>query len=352
MPGLHEREIINAILSVCGSPGAGISPVMAGAIEGPGDDCAVLQGLCGHKGTGRIAVTTDTMVEGVHFSMDYFTPWFLGRKLAAVNLSDMAAQGAFPRWAFLNLAIPTRYRQCLDDFILPFAEGLCSMLGAYGAMLSGGDTVSSPGELVLSLTLMGELTEGRWLSRSGASPGDIIYCSGPLGESAAGLAILSMQSCRLQLRHKVRRTVLDRLERRHLDPVPRIGLGRLLLSENLACAGMDMSDGLATDLAHMCRMSGTGAEIHEENIPVSRALRSVCRQCRSIGNPLDLALFGGEDFELLWAVPPERCSLMEARVTSVTGRPPFMMGTMTDGHGVWLSGRCGRREITFMGYEH
>lgn len=350
MPTLHEREIIDVIFRDCIQTGA-MPAGLHGAFEGPGDDCAVLDGSA-WQGKGKLAVTTDTMVEGVHFNMDYFTPWFLGRKLAAVNLSDLAAQGALARWAFLNLALPARYRQSLKDFISPFAKGLCSMLAMYGAILSGGDTVSSPDGLVLSLTLMGELPEGRWLSRSYASPGDFIYCSGPLGESAAGLAVLSKPSLRSRLRKRVSRTVLNRLMLRHLDPVPRIGLGRLLVSENLARAGMDMSDGLATDLAHMCRMSGTGAEVMEESIPVSRALKSACRQCASMAKPLDLALFGGEDFELLWTVSPDRRDLMEERVTLITGRPPFMIGTMTDGQGVWLSGRYGRREITFMGYEH
>ena len=349
MPTVHEREIIDAIAGRCSSWGTGgIS--FAGSFEGMGDDCAVLGGLAepGH----RLAVTTDTMVEGVHFSMDYFTPWFLGRKLAAVNLSDMAGQGAIPQWAFLNLALPERYRQELEDFISPFATGLCSMLGAYGAILAGGDTVSSPGELVLSLTLMGELPEGTWLSREGASPGDFIYCSGPLGEAAAGLAVLSRPECRFLVRGGVSRMVLNRLKRRHLEPLPRVELGRLLVRENLASAGMDMSDGLATDLAHLCRMSGTGAEVREQSIPVSRALRVVCRECPSMGNPLNLAIGGGEDFELLWTVPPARRLSMEAKVVSLTGRPPFNIGVITEGDGVWLSGRYGRREITFMGYEH
>ncbi len=343
---VHEREIIASIAGICGTDKA---ESLLSAFEGIGDDCAVLPPLSGRAG---LAVTTDTMVEGVHFSMDYFTPWFLGRKLAAVNLSDMAAQGAFPMWAFLNLALPDKWRRDMETFVRPFAAGLCSVLGRYGAVLAGGDTVAAPNAIMVSLTLMGQVSETGWMKRSGACPGDMIYCSGPLGEAAAGLLLLEWSRWRTVRKLGISRHVTRCLTRRHLDPVPRVGLGRLLVSQGLASAGMDISDAIATDLAHMCQASGTGAVIDAWRVPLSRALRVACRKWGELGDPMDLALFGGEDFELLWTVPPEKDRSMVQQVTALTGRPPFLLGRIVDGSGVWLATEGGRTEITFQGYEH
>ncbi len=343
---VHEREIITSIAGVCGAKG---SESLLPVFEGIGDDCAVLPPL---SGSAALAVTTDTMVEGVHFCMDYFTPWFVGRKLGAVNLSDMAAQGAVPQWAFLNLALPDRWRRDMETFVRPFAAGLCSVLGRYGAILAGGDTVAAPHAIMVSLTLMGRVSEAGWMRRSGACPGDMIYCSGPLGEAAAGLRLLERFRGRVVRKLGISRHVTRCLTRRHLDPVPRVGLGRLLVSQGLASAGMDISDGIATDLAHMCQASGTGAVLDAWRLPLSRALKVACRRWRDLGDPMDLALFGGEDFELLWAVPPEKHIGMVKQVTALTGSPPFLLGRMVDGRGVWLATAGGRTEITFQGYEH
>ncbi len=346
MPRIPERKIISLILKDCGKQ-AQERP----DFHGSGDDCAVL--TVGQEGqSSNIAVTTDTMVEGVHFSMDYFSAWHVGRKLAAVNLSDIAAQGASPKWAFLNLGLPDKWRRQPQDFLQPFTRGLCSKLGAFGAVLAGGDTVSCPDRIVLTLTLIGKLPESRWLSRSGASPGDIICCSGYLGESAAGLLILSSGS-KLNRRHlRLNRIVRRRLENRHLDPIPRVELGRLLISGGFASAAMDMSDGLATDLAHLCNMSKTGALIYEDRIPVSRAVKTLCRSLKRPLRPLDLATGGGEDYELLWTVPPHKQRELEREITRIKGVWPFVLGTVTEKTGVWLSGKNGSREISYQGYEH
>ncbi len=345
MPKIPERKIISLILKECGKQ-AQERP----DFHGSGDDCAVL--TVGQEGqSSNIAVTTDTMVEGVHFSMDYFSAWHVGRKLAAVNLSDIAAQGASPTWAFLNLGLPDKWRRQPQDFLQPFTRGLCSRLGAFGAVLAGGDTVSCPDRIVLTLTLIGKLPKGRWLSRSGASPGDIIYCSGYLGESAAGLLILS-SGHKLNRHCQLKRCASRRLENRHLDPVPRVELGSLLVSGGFASAAMDMSDGLATDLAHLCNMSKTGALVYEDRIPLSRAVKTLCRGLNLPVRPLDLAIGGGEDYELLWTVPPSKQREMEREVARLREVKPFVLGTVTEKSGVWLSGKNGSKEISYQGYEH
>ena len=344
---VHEREIIRAVVSACAN-GAGSEHGIVDE-EGIGDDCAVFAGP--DPGEMRIALTTDTMIQDIHFSMNYFTPWFLGRKLAAVNLSDLAAQGAVPGRAFLNLGLPLRYRRSLLDFVLPFASGLCSGLHRFGAVLAGGDTVSTPGEIMLTLTLLGQVRRGRWLSRQGARPGDIVYCSGYLGESAAGFKIMS-SARNVSARCGIPRTVSRRLGMKHLDPVPRVELGQILASSGLVTAGMDMSDGLATDLAHICEMSGTGAVVKESMVPVSRALRTACRSCPVLGSPLDLALYGGEDFELLWTVNPADKYALERKVVEYAGIHPFPLGRIVHGKGVELKSRHGSEYIGFRGYEH
>ncbi len=328
-----ERDIIESIVAVGRQYGAG---------QLNGDDCAILE-----PGTGQLAVSADALVEGVHFNMDYFTPWYVGRRAAAVNLSDMAGEGAVPAWAFLSIALPDRYRAS-GSFIEPFAHGLCSKLAEHGAVLAGGDTVSSPGRLCITLTLIGKISSGRVLRRDGASPGDFIYCSGPLGEAAAGLSLLSGATGKRP--GAVPRGCRRRLCMKHLDPEPRIRYGTAVAG--IASAGMDMSDGIATDLAHLCSLSGTGAVIHAGALPISRALRMACRKSGLRRKPLDLALFGGEDFELLWTAAPERHQQIRRDFTRAAGHPPFRIGTVTEGTGVILRGRGADADISFRGYEH
>ncbi len=347
MQRLSERKIIEIINSQCSTGCAN----EAYGFLGTGDDCAVIE-IGQDAAQGRLAITTDTLVEDVHFSMRYFSPWNVGRKLAAVNLSDIAAQGALPRWAFLNLALPEKWRKKREDFILPFSQGLCSRLSEFDTILAGGDTVSCPDRIVLTLTVIGRLGTKSALSRSGAKKGDIIYCSGYLGESAAGLMLLSSSKRLISKRKIAGRRAFLRLSNRHLDPVPRIELGRLLLERGLATAAMDMSDGLATDLAHLCDMSGTGAEIHAHSIPISRTLKVACRKIGLGPTPLRIALAGGEDFELLWTVRPERQVEMEQAARRISGVTPFPIGRITDGRGVWLVGNRGKEEISYRGYEH
>ena len=316
-------------------------------LVGIGDDCAVIV----HGGGSLLAVTTDTLVESVHFDLEYFDPWHLGRKTAGVNLSDMAAMGARPRWAFLNIA---SRRRLPPGFWDEFTDGLLSRLSQFGAVLAGGDTVSSPDGISLTLTLIGELIPDKWMGRAGARAGDIIYCSGYLGDAASGLQCLKAFRRRggrgRSLLLPQKRPAIRRLVDRHLDPEPRVALGRALAESGLVSAAIDLSDGAATDLAHICKSSGVGAEVEASLLPISRAARSVCRLYGL--SPLWLAVSGGEDFELLWTVPPENEALMIETAARVLGHRPFRIGRLIDAQGVCLKAGGRVADIAFSGYEH
>ncbi|OJH42280.1 thiamine-phosphate kinase [Cystobacter ferrugineus] len=248
---------------------------------GPGDDCAVLA-----PSRGAQCITTDAVVEDVHFTRAWFSPEDIGHKALAVNLSDLAAMGSLPRWFVCALALPRDFSR---RALLGLARGMSALAREHGIVLVGGN-FSSARELSVTLTAAGELPPGSPpLTRAGGRPGDVLYVSGTLGEARLGLA---------QLQAGRRRSPAILRQKR---PVPRIALGRL--ASRFASAALDLSDGLGQDLGHLCRASGTGAELDVEQLPVSRAVRA------SLG--LEGALAGGEDYELLLAVPPGRTSAFE-----------------------------------------
>lgn len=311
---------------------------------GIGDDCAVLRPSEGKN----LLITTDTLVENIHFDLAYFDPFSLGRKTAAVNLSDIAACGGTPRWAFLNLAVRPGLTK---DFLDLFLSGLFAELDTYGVSLAGGDTVRSLNELSITLTLLGEGSQSRYLTRSGARPGDLIYCSGTLGDAACGLHWLlaqKNQKNRLNM-PKTLRFAVKKAIKRHLTPTPRLALGKTLAEQGLATACIDSSDGPATDLAHICTQSRVMAEIDENAMPISRSCRLICR---TLGlSPLHTALTGGEDFELLWTTSPQKEKEMLRIASAILGHAPFRMGRICKGTGLWLLGR-GRQDISYHGFEH
>jgi thiamine-monophosphate kinase len=331
---MRERDLIATIARESTGPDPSV-------ILGIGDDAALAAPTPGR----HLVVTTDTLVESVHFELKYFDAWHLGRKTAGVNLSDIAAMGAVPRWAFLNLAV----RPGLPgNFWEQFSKGLTSRLAEFGATLLGGDTVASPHDLSVCLTLIGEVEPGKWLSRGSAQAGDLIYCSGYLGEAAAGLEWLKRYA-RTGPRPAHRNT-LKRLVKRFLDPEPRVPLGQALARSGPVSAAIDLSDGLATDLAHMCERSGLGAEIDARELPVSRGCRLAARILGMSSK--ELALGGGEDFELIWTVSKKYEAQALELASRVLGRRPFRLGKMIRGTGVTLIDSRGRRDVSYQGYEH
>ncbi len=315
-----------------------------------GDDCAEVIPSPGKN----LLITTDTMCENVHFSLSYFSPWQLGAKLASVNLSDIAAMAGTPRWAVLNAEVPEKLSNTAGPFWGDFLRGLISRLLSFGTVLVGGDTVrSSSDKLSLTLTLLGEIDPGGAIYRSEAREGDLVYCSGYTGEAACGLEILENSSISPAIPGAVRK----RLTKRHLSPEPRIELGKALARTGINSL-IDTSDGIASDLAHVAQESRLRAVVFQELLPVSRSIRVFCKAlARGKGlvlpeRPQEYALFGGEDFELIWTVSPPNRKAVERVAAEILGYPPLLIGFMEGGSGCFLDMGGSRLDISFKGYEH
>ncbi|MFQ6370219.1 thiamine-phosphate kinase [Shewanella sp. YIC-542] len=246
---------------------------------GIGDDCALVKPAENKV----LAISTDTLVENVHF-LPEMPPQILGYKALAVNLSDLAAMGAEPAWMTLALTMPTADEQWLQGF----ATGLFEAADYYMISLVGGDTTRGPKSI--TITVHGQVTEGKALTRSGAKPGDWIYVTGTLGDSALGLDIL--QGIR-----DVRSEHHDFLVNRHYHPTPRVLAGQAL--RGLASSAIDLSDGLLSDIQHILKASTVGAVIDVEKLPLSQAMSDSV----TLETALNYALRGGEDYELLFTVP-------------------------------------------------
>jgi thiamine-monophosphate kinase len=259
-------------------------------VLGIGDDAAVLQVPAGYE----LVVTTDTMVAGVHFP-DSATAEDIGHKLLAVNLSDLAAMGALPRWASLALTLP----EVDEDWLSGFCRGLFGLAAVHNVALVGGDTTRGP--LTLSITLHGLVPEGQALRRDGARTGDAIYVSGCLGD--AGLALQH------ELGHLNVPGIAEILPRLH-RPNPHIALGQAL--RGLASAAIDISDGLLADLGHILKASGVGARLELEDLPLSPAVQSITGE-----GDWSLPLAAGDDYELCFSVPPEREADLQERLAGL-----------------------------------
>lgn len=252
------------------------------------DDAALLDPSPGQQ----LVVAKDAMVAGVHF-LPEDPPAQIAQKLLRVNLSDLAAMGAAARGYLLALARP---KEITDDWLAEFCAGLAADNTAFQVALLGGDTVSTPGPLTLSLTVLGEVPKNAALLRSGARPGDDIWVSGTLGDAALGLKVLQGE---LDATEQAR---ADLIERYRL-PRPRLALGQAL--RGVARAAIDVSDGLLADLSHILETSGVGAELHADALPLSAA-------ARDLTGARGAALAGGDDYELLFTAPPQRRAEIEA----------------------------------------
>jgi len=272
------------------------------ALLGVGDDAALLRPRAGTT----LAVSTDMLLSGRHFLPDA-DPQALGHKALAVNLSDLAAMGADPRWALLAIALP----RATEKWIAAFARGFFRLARRFGTELIGGDTTRGP--LVISITVIGEVPRALALRRDAARAGDDVWLSGATGEAALGLAHLKG---RVRLAGPARAQCLRRLH----APEPRIALGRAL--RGLARSAIDVSDGLLADLGHIAQASGVAAELRWEDIPRARAIR----ECRNAALAKECLLAGGDDYELVFTAPRPKRSRIEAlgarRIgTIVRGRP-------------------------------
>ncbi len=274
------------------------------------DDAALLRLPSDHE----LVVSTDAIVEAVHFLPEE-SPSILASRLLAVGFSDLAAMAALPLSYTLALALPRSWpSDQVETWLAAFADGLRTAQAALGIGLLGGDTVATPGPLSLSLTVFGAAKPGRVLRRCGASVGDLVCVSGTIGDAALGLAVLQG---RLEA---VDPTAGAYLTERFRRPTARCGLGQLLSA--VAVAAADISDGLVADLSHVCRASGTGATIAGGQIPLSSAARSVLTAAPGWWRT---ALTGGDDYELVFALPKDRLSVL-ADCASEAGVPLTVIG--------------------------
>jgi len=280
---------------------------VAGLVRGIGDDAAVIKSFAGTD----VVISTDLLVEDIDFRRDTTRPELLGHKALAVSLSDIAAMGSRPRWALLSIGVPDAVWK--SEFLNQFYEGFFSLADRYGVKLIGGDLSRTPDKIVIDSIVMGECPINRELFRNGAKPGDQIYVTGFLGDAAAGLRLIG-RGTKLHGDRAVSHPV-DNLLLRQLQPEPRVGWGLLLGEKQLATAMIDISDGLSSDLNHLCEESGVGALVEASRLPIDEVVSELCG--RRALDPLMLALHGGEDFELLFTVSPEKVSQLPSRVDGV-----------------------------------
>jgi thiamine-monophosphate kinase len=309
---------------------AGVKP--RGLVAGVGDDAAIF------RGSGEdYVVTKDVLVEGRHFRRTWFSGAALGWRAAAVNLSDVAAMGAHPRFGLVSLVVP-------ENMPLPYARGIergiQRHLAKYGATIIGGNVSGVLGPLVVDVTLIGACRSGAAWKRN-ARRGDAIVLVGPVGDAAIGLSQLEENPI-----------ARGSLVTRYRKPVPRLDVARLLAGHPAVHGAMDISDGLSTDLIRMCRASGVGCELAESQLPLSRALKAYC-----IGrghDPLMWAMRGGEDYALILAVAPSKAEWLCRRVKARLGISAVVAGHFTGKKGQFrIVGEDGRaRAFRASGWDH
>lgn len=294
---------------------------------GIGDDAAVIAGSLG-KG-GLLLVTTDMLVESSHFRRDWASPEQVGIKSVVCNVSDIAAMGGTPTFMFVSLALPS---DADVNWVESLYRGMADACRRYGVVLAGGDTTHGR-DVTVSITLLGRVSSGNLRLRSHARSGELLCVTGPLGGAAAGLAMLSAG--------------LDPppyLKNKHLAPECRLDVAPAIAP--LARAMIDVSDGLAAEVGHICERSNTGAEIDAEAIPLHPSVRDAAR--RTKGDALAFALSGGEDFELLFSITPENLRVLTAKGVAVT-----VVGRVTDANaGRMLVHPDGSRVPLSGGYNH
>lgn len=280
---------------------------------GIGDDCAVIP----FSGSRSMVVTADMLVEGRHFLKDKISPADLGYKSLAVSLSDVAAMGARPVASFLSVAIdPATDKPWCDAFL----EGYHALSARYGVPLLGGDTVAAaPGALTINVTVIGEGETARLKKRNAASEGEVIAITAPLGDSAAGLKLLLSGD----------EKTYPALAEAHCRPYIFVEEGEWLGTQSGVRAMMDLSDGLISDLGHICEASGCGALIEPEKLPLSAALRTCCE--KRGWSAEELALCGGEDYALLLTLEEAAFAPVAAAYTERFGKSLFRVGKTTGG---------------------
>ena len=310
-------------------PGSAIVPA---GVKGIGDDCAVIPvNKESHisdalKCDEELLFSTDLLMEGVHFLREESFPEDIGWKAAAVNISDIAAMGGSPVATFLSIALP---KDAQGEWAERFIKGYAEISRQFNVPLLGGDTTSSLRDIAINVGIMGKCPSGKSLCREGARVGDTIFVTGPLGDSAGGLQVIlkgverSTEEATLIERSVEEAALIER----HKRPMPRIREGIALRETGLVSSMMDISDGIASDLRHILKASGVGAEVDLAKLPISQELAQVCKKYG--WSTYELATGGGEDFELLFTAPEE--------VADTLDFPIYPIGRIVAGSGLkWM----------------
>ena len=313
---LGEFGLIDRIQRALPVPGADV-------IVGIGDDVAVLRAI----GTRVWLATCDVQVEGAHFLREAIAPRDLGRKALAINLSDIAATGGTPRFALVSLGLP-------GDLGVEFMDELYAGLRAeaeiFGVDIIGGNMARSRLGIFIDVFLLGEAPRENVLLRSGARVGDKILVTGTLGDAAAGVALLTNRALTTTEAYAA-------MARSHRDtPTPRVREGQLIGAAHVATAMLDVSDGLASDLSHICERSGVSARVFAEHLPVADENRLLARA--AYGDERHFALYGGEDYELLFTAPAAQANALADKITRETGTRVSIIGEILP--------KDARRELT------
>jgi thiamine-monophosphate kinase len=296
------------------------------SLDRVGDDCAVLP----QNRTTDLLITADLLIEDIDFRVDWSTTEQIGHKTLAVSLSDIAAMGGIPTSAMLSIGVPQKLWD--EGFPEAFYRGWHKLASQFGVELIGGDTSRSPDKLVIDSIVLGEIPSGKAVLRSGARQDDAIFVSGTLGGASAGLMLLESGQPKLAKTEKI----IDR----QLCPFPQVELGKQLRKLGIVTSMIDISDGLASDLLHICEASGVGAVLIAESIPVDPIVLEIADES------FQAALNGGEDFELLFTVP-------ESKVSALADLPVTQIGTITSDRGNLEVIRDGTREtLQPSGFQH
>ena len=306
-----EVELVRAIRKVLSGEGPGV-------VLGVGDDAAIVEPTR-HQGV----LTTDMLVEGVHFQLDATAPHDLGHKAVTVNVSDIAAMGASPRYGLASVALTSAIESA---WVMELYGGMREAADEYGLALVGGDTTKSE-YAVIAVTVVGEVAEGSAVTRSGAGAGDAIVVTGRLGGSAAGLLIA--RAAEEQQKDLLSTEWGRALVAFHERPVARVGEGQVLAAAG-ATAMLDVSDGLSLDLARLCEESGVGARVRVGDVPLAEGLDELGRTMQA-ADPVSLGLHGGEDYELLATIAPSAIEAVTRRLGERYGTSLTPIGEVVDG---------------------
>lgn len=307
-------------------------------VVGVGDDAAVLD--TGDPGAYTL-VTTDMLTERMDFRLDIITPYQLGWKSLAVNISDIAAMGGEPTWAFVSLG----FRPDTEvEFVDEFYRGMTDCAARFGASIAGGDMNSVAGDYAISVTQLGSVEPSRLALRSTARPGDRILVTGFLGDSLGGLELLLAYG--FDEANRISKPLVDA----HLTPIPGVPEARAATGTGYVRAMMDLSDGLGADLPKLCRASQVGAVVYADRLTISDHLRDAAKILGK--DPVRLAAGGGEDFELLMAVAPEHVETVIQAVEAATGTRATCVGEVVEGSAAEIVGPDGSRGPIEGGWEH